>query len=254
MALSRHASGQPLDAKMNPSCLRLRLTSIPSLSGLYQEGRHWVALTTKIIDGDLLLLQIMFPDGMTATMTAGRNGRSVSVTPHDREVAERLSSIFRWSTDRVGEPGYPFTSLNQVIYGIETLARSAMTMDQFVAGLREVLEVSDQHPVPEVVVRTPSLTVVDLSPSGNGWFIDARFQSGERFKLAINKTSIGWAAEPPEPTRDQEVMKLLSGVKGARVSSDEDLVLLLMEVAHYSPNIATWLESLNSVISEGARP
>jgi hypothetical protein len=239
---------------MNPSCLRLRLTGIPSLSGPRQERRHWVALTTKSIDGNLLMLRIMFPDGMTVTMAAGRDGKSVSVAPHDREVAERLSSIFRWSTDRVGEPGYPFTSLNQVIYGIETLARSAMTMDQFVAGLREVLEVSDKHPVPEVGIRTPSFTVVDLSPSGNGWFVDARFQNGERFKLAINKASIGWAAEPPEPTRDKEVMKFLSGVKGARVSTDEDLALLVMEVAHYSPDIATWLEGLNSVISEGSRP
>ena len=157
------------------------------------------------------------------------------------KIAERLSSIFHWSTDRVGEPGYPFTSLNQVIYGMETLARSAMSVEQFIEGLREVLEVSDKHPVPEVGVRTPSLTVVDLSPSGNGWFIDARFQSGERFKLAINKASIGWAADPPEPTRDKEVMRLLSGLKGARVSTDEDLALLAMEVAHYSSDIAGWL-------------
>jgi hypothetical protein len=63
-----------------------------------------------------------------------------------------------------------------------------------------VLEVADKHPVSEVGVRTPSLTVVDLSPSGNGWFVDARFQSGERFKLAINKASIGWVADPREGT------------------------------------------------------
>ncbi|QRM35509.1 hypothetical protein [Microvirga sp. VF16] len=187
-------------------------------------------------------------------MTAGRNGKSVSIDPDDREIAERLSSIFHWSTDRVGEPGYPFTSLNQMVYGIETLARSAMSMEQFIEGLREVLEVAGQHPVPEGSVRTSSLTVVDLSPSGNGWFVDARFQSGERFKLAINKASIGWVADPPDPMRDQEVMKLLSGVKGARVSSDEDLALLVMEVAHYSSDIAGWLQGLHSAISEKLKP
>ncbi|QRM32510.1 hypothetical protein [Microvirga sp. VF16] len=213
-----------------------------------------MALTTKVIDGDFLMLRIIFPDGRTVTMTAGRDGKSVSVDPDDREIAERLSSIFHWSTDRVGEPGYPFTSLNQMIYGIETLARSAMSVEQFMEGLRDVLEVSGQHPVPEGSVRTPSLTVVDLSPSGNGWFVDARFQSGERFKLAINKASIGWAADPPEPTRDKEVMKLLSGMKGARVSSDEDLALLAMEVAHYSSDIAGWLQVLHSAISEKLRP
>ena len=209
-----------------------------------------MALTSKVIDGDLLMLQIMFPDGTTVTMTAGRDGKSVSVAPDDREIAERLTSIFHWSSDRVGEPGYPFTSLNQVIYGIETLARSAMSVEQFIQGLREVLEVSDKHLAPEVSVRGPSLTIVDLSPSGNGWFIDARFQSGEHFKLAINKASIGWVADPPEPTRDKEVMKILSGAKGARVLSDEDLALLVMEVAHYSSDIAGWLQGLHSAISE----
>jgi hypothetical protein len=99
-----------------------------------------VALTTKIIDGDLLMLRIMFPDGMMATVTAGRNSESITVAPNDREIAERLSSIFHWSADKVGEPGYPFTSLNQVVYGMETLARSAMSMEHFIEGLREVLE------------------------------------------------------------------------------------------------------------------
>ncbi|WP_262299479.1 hypothetical protein [Microvirga sesbaniae] len=154
----------------------------------------------------------------------------------------------------MGEPGYPFTSLNQVIYGIETLARSAMSVEQFIEGLREVLDVSNKHPMPEVSVRAPSLTVVDLSPSRNGWFIDARFQSGERFKLAINKASIGWVAVPRDPTRDQEVMKVLSGVKGDRVASDEDLALLVMEVAHYSTDIAGRLHDLHSAISETLKP
>ena len=212
-----------------------------------------MAFTTKVIDGDLLMLQIIFPDGMTATMTAGRESKSVRVAPNDSGIAERLSSIFHWSTERVGEPGYPFISLNQVIYGMEMLARSATSAEQFIEGLREVLEASGKHPVPEVRVRTPSFTVVDLSPSGNGWFVDARFQSGERFKLAINKASIGWAADPREPTRDQEVMKLLSGVKGTRISSDEDLALLAMEVAHYSSDIAGWLQGLHSALSEESR-
>ena len=155
-----------------------------------------MALTTKSIEGDLLMLRIVFPDGVTATVTAGRDGKSISVAPNDREAAERLSSIFHWSTDKVGEPGYPFTSLNQVIYGMETLARSATNVEQFIAGLREVLEVSDRDLASEVDIKPPSLTVVDLSPSGSGWFVDARFESGERFRLAINKASVGWAAEP----------------------------------------------------------
>jgi hypothetical protein len=90
--------------------------------------------------------------------------------------------------------------------------------------------------------------VVDLSPSGNGWFVDARFHNGERFRLAINKASIGWAAEPPEPTRDKDVMDLLSGMKGARMSTDEDLALLVMEVAHHSSDVAAWLNSLRSAM------
>jgi hypothetical protein len=53
-----------------------------------------VALTTKVIDGDLLMLRIMFPGGRIVTMTADRNGKSVSVAPDDREIAERLSSLF----------------------------------------------------------------------------------------------------------------------------------------------------------------
>lgn len=211
-----------------------------------------MALTTKVIDGDLLMLRILFPDGRTVPVTAGKGGTSVSVVPNDGKIAERLSSIFHWSADRVGAPGYPFTSLNQVIYGMETLARPAMSIEQFIEGLREVLEVSDKH-VSEVGVRTPSLTVVDLSPSGNGWIVDARFQSGERFKLAVNKASIGWAADPPEPTRDQAVMKLLSRLKGAPAPTDEDLALLVMEVAHYSSDIAGWLKGLHSAISEESR-
>ena len=207
-----------------------------------------MALTTKIIDGDLLMLRVGFADGMTVTVTAGRDGKSVTVTPADAETAERLSSIFHWSADKVGEPGYPFTSLSQVIYGMETLARSALNVEQFIAGLREVLEVSGRHPTPEVGIRSPSFTVVDLSPSGNGWFVDARFQNGERFRLAINKASLGWAAEPPKPARDKDVMSLLSGLKGTRMSTDEDLALLVMEVAQYSSDIAGWVESLRSSI------
>lgn len=213
-----------------------------------------MALTTKIIDGDLLVLRIMFADGMMATVTAGRDGRSVSVAPNDKEIADRLSSIFHWSAGKVGEPGYPFTSFNQVIYGMETLARSAMNLEQFIEGLREVLEVSGSPSVAEAEIRTPALTVVDLSPSGNGWFVDARFQSGERFRLAINKASIGWAADPPEPTRDKKVMNLISGLRSDRVLTDEDLALFVMEVANYSSDITGWLDGLRSAISQELKP
>ena len=212
-----------------------------------------MAVTTKVIDGDLLMLRIVFPDDRTVTITAGRGGKSVSVAPDDREIAERLSSIFQWSTDRVGVPGYPFTSLNQVIYGMEALARSAMSVEQFIAGLREVLEVSGKPSEPEIGIKVRSCTGVDLSQSGNGWLVDARFQGGERFKLAINKASVGWAAHPPEPARDKAVMKLLSRLKSAPVPTDEDLALLVMEVAHYSADITGWLQGLHSAISEESR-
>jgi hypothetical protein len=212
-----------------------------------------VALTTKSIEGDLLMLRIVFPDGVTATVTAGRGGKSTSVAPNDREAAERLSSIFHWSADRVGEPGYPFTSLNQVIYGMETLARSATNVEQFIDGLREVLEVSDRDLASEVDIKPPSLTVVDLSPSGSGWFVDARFERGERFRLAINKASVGWAANPPEPARDKDVMGLLSGLKGRRMLTDEELALLAMEVANHSSDIAGWLDGLRSATSMGSK-
>ncbi|HZA92969.1 MAG TPA: hypothetical protein VE420_10120 [Gemmatimonadales bacterium] len=212
-----------------------------------------MALTTKSIEGDLLMLRIVFPDGVTATVTAGRGGKSTSVAPNDREAAERLSSIFHWSTDKVGEPGYPFTSLNQVIYGMETLARSATNVEQFIAGLREVLEVSDWDLASQVEIKPQSFTVVDLSPSGSGWFVDARFESGERFRLAINKASIGWAANPPEPVRDKDVMGLLSGLKGRRMLTNEDFALLVMEVANYSSDITGWLDGLRSATSIGSK-
>jgi hypothetical protein len=212
-----------------------------------------VALTTKSMDGASLMLRIEFPDGMTATVTAGSDGKRISVAPNDREAAERLSSIFQWSTDRVGEPGYPFTSLNQVIYGMEILARSATNVEQFIVGLREVLEVSDRDPASEGDIKPLSFTVVDLSPSGRGWFVDARFESGERFRLAINKASVGWAANPPEPARDQNVMGLLSGLKGRRMLTNEDLALLAMEVANHSSDIAGWLDGLRSATSAGSK-
>ena len=96
-----------------------------------------MALTTRIIEGDLLTLRIVFPDDRTVTVTAGGDDKGVGVAPNDGKIADRLSSIFHWSAEKVGEPGYPFTSLNQVIYGMETLARSAMSVEQFIAGLRE---------------------------------------------------------------------------------------------------------------------
>lgn len=212
-----------------------------------------MALTTKIIDGDRLILRIVFPGGITATVRAGRDGKSVSVAPDDGAAAERLSSIFNWSANKIGKPGYSFTSLNQVISAMETLARSAMSMEQFTEGLREVLEASGQRSVSEERIRPPSFTIVDLSPSGNGWFVDARFPSGESFKLAINKASIGWAADPPESARDNAIINLVSGMKGARVATDEDLALLVMEVANYSSNIAGWLEGLRSSIAAELR-
>jgi hypothetical protein len=43
-------------------------------------------------------------------------------------------------------------------------------------------------------------------------------------------------------------MDLLSGLKGARTATDEDLALLVMEVAHHSSDIAAWLNSLRSAI------
>jgi hypothetical protein len=212
-----------------------------------------MAFTTKIIERNLLMLGIVFTDGMTVTVTAGRDGRSVIVTPEDRGIADRLSSIFNWSADKVGEPGYPFTSLNQLIYGMETLARSAMNVEQFIAGLREVLEVSGGGPAPNVEAKSPSFTIVDLSPSGNGWFVDARFQNGERFKLIINRASIGWSAEPPDTARDNDVMSLLSGLKSAQTATDEELALLAMEVANYSADIAGWIAALRATLSAGTR-
>ena len=212
-----------------------------------------MALTTKSIEGDRLMLQIVFPDGVTATVAAGRGGKSISVVPNDREAAERLSSIFHWSADKGGEPGYPFTSLNQDIYGMETLARSATDVEQFIAGLRDVPEVSERDLATEVEIKPPSFTVVDLSPSGSGWLVDARFESGERFRLAINKASVGWAANPPQPARDKDVMGLLSGLKGRRMIRDEDLALLAMEVANHSSDIAGWLDGLRSATSVGSK-
>jgi hypothetical protein len=43
-------------------------------------------------------------------------------------------------------------------------------------------------------------------------------------------------------------MDLLSGMKGARMSTDEDLALLVMEVAHHSSDIAAWLAALRSAM------
>ncbi len=88
-----------------------------------------------------------------------------------------MSSIFHWSTELVGDLDYRFTSLNQVINGTETLVRSATNVEQFIAGPRQVLEVSARDHVSEDV-KLPSFTVVDLSPGGSGWFVDARFVSG----------------------------------------------------------------------------
>ena len=45
-------------------------------------------------------------------------------------------------------------------------------------------------------------------------------------------------------------MKLLSRLKAAPAPTDEDLALLVMEVAHYSSDIAGWLKGLHSAISE----
>ena len=61
-----------------------------------------MALTTKVIDGDLLMLRIVFPDDRTVTVTAGRGGKSVGVAPNDGKIADRLSSIFHWSTEKLG--------------------------------------------------------------------------------------------------------------------------------------------------------
>jgi hypothetical protein len=213
-----------------------------------------VALTTKVIERDLLMLWIMFPDGVKVTVTVRRNGKSVSVAPDSSDAAERLSSIFYWSANRVGEPGYPFTSLSQVIYGMETLARSATDVEQFIQGLREVLEASGKEPSPKAEVPPASSTLVDLRPSGNGWIVDAQFQNGEKFKLAINKASVGWASDPPEPARDNDVMGLLSRSRSTRGLTDEELALITMEVASYSSDIAGWLQALCSTISVKQRP
>jgi len=83
--------------------------------------------------------------------------------------------------------------------------------------------------------------------------LDTGLLIGERFKLAINKASIGWVADPAEPTRDTVVMKLLSRLKAAPAPTDEDLALLVMEVANCSSDIAEWLEGLRSAISEESR-
>jgi hypothetical protein len=136
---------------------------------------------------------------------------------------------------------------------MEILARSATNVEQFIVGLREVLEVSDRDPASEGDIKPLSFTVVDLSPSGRGWFVDAHFESGERFRLAINKASVGWAANPPEPARDQNVMGLLSGLKGRRMLTNEDLALLAMEVANHSSDIAGWLDGLRSATSAGSK-
>jgi len=48
-------------------------------------------------------------------------------------------------------------------------------------------------------------------------------------------------------------MKLLSRLKAAPAPTDEDLALLVMEVANCSSDIAEWLEGLRSAISEESR-
>ena len=48
-------------------------------------------------------------------------------------------------------------------------------------------------------------------------------------------------------------MGLLSGLKGRRMLTDEDLALLAMEVANHSSDIAGWLDGLRSATSVGSK-
>lgn len=211
-----------------------------------------MARVSKTINHDYLVLRVTFPDGTKANVSWSRNGENVTVTPHSREQAERLSLIVAQNAKLNGMAGYPFKNLHGVIDAMEDCGKSAATLDGFLDGLCATLRVSGERPVPKNAENAPAQTTVQMKQSRGGWHIVSRFPNGESFDLKLNRASISWVAAPAIITRDKEVMNYLFGLLQMGTASD-DIAATIKEKAEEAASFDDWFDGLKGVYSPSPR-
>jgi hypothetical protein len=185
-----------------------------------------------------------FDNGAEAKEKWNRGGSDVTVTPRDPVQANRLSLI----VDRASK--LPDVNVGEIANVIERVAYGVSTVRDLVDGVSASLGVSGEL---EVAPGAPDHTKVSVKAS-RGFVVEGIFQSGERFELKINKSSVGLRSQPTVSARDNDLMNLVFGVKNAGLMTDADLAERLKEAAETSPGMDQWIEKARDLLRPAPRP
>ena len=209
---------------------------------------------TFINQHDWMAVRASFPDGVQANVTWNRGGSNVSVTPHDRRLAEALSLIVDQAGARSKDAASEYRNLGEIAARMEAVAKQASSLDAYVAGLRTALGVTGERPAIKGAESAPAQTVSSIKPSRGGWLIEAAFPNGEKLQLKVSRASIGLLSSPQIASRDNEISKFVFGLKQIGTMDDETLARALEAATHGAPGIDEWLDAARSATLAGPKP
>jgi len=199
---------------------------------------------SKRLEFDWVSVVATFPDGAEAKVKWNRAGSTVTITPRDAALANRLSIIVDQALK------IPNVTVRNIVDVFERIALGAETVQSLVSGLSADLGVSGEI---KASAPGPDRTQVNVKAS-RGILVSGVFPSGERFELKINKSSIGLVTEPMVSARDSELMNMVFGIKNTGLYSDAEMAERFKQAAETSENMDQWIEEIRNVMRPGPRP
>lgn len=209
---------------------------------------------TFINQHDWMAVRASFPDGNKANVTWNRSGSNVSVTPHDRHLAEALSLIVDQASARSKEAGSEYKTLGEIAARMESAANRADSLAAYVDGLKIALGVTGERPAIKGAENAPAQTISSIKPNRGGWLVEAAFPNGEKLQVKVGRASVGLLTHPQIASRDNEISKFVFGMKQIGTMDDETLARTLEEAARGAPGVDEWLDAARTATLGGPKP
>lgn len=213
-----------------------------------------MAKVLKTVNHDWLGVRVTFDDRTVANVTWSRGGENVTVRPDDPKKAEALSLVVMENFRKLKDPAYPFDNLEQTADAMAAVGERARTFDDYIAGLKQALQVTGEKPKPRGAANAPEKTAASAARKGRGWVVNAFFPTGERVELKINASSVGMAMDPNVPSKFNEVTKLIFAVKQASLMSDDDVAAAAKTAAEGAADLNGWIDNMRAAFFPGAAP
>lgn len=196
---------------------------------------------------DWMALNATFAGGVKVSVTWGRGGANVKVTPEDAGLASALSYVVIDAGKATGE-GKPLKNLGDVARAMVATAERSATLGDYIGNLKVDLGVKGEAPKGRNAAMAPKTTQASIKPSRGGFLIKAFFPNGDEVELKLSPASVGLGMDPNIPSVANDLSKFAFGVKQSGILPPEDFAKLMYATSLESQGVADWVERAKAAV------